>query len=220
MAVDEGSGGRRKLVIQERKRFLRVGMADILQARGPIDVVAAVATGSQLKSAVEEHRPGAIVLELDAPWNIRELVLDIRACVPGARITALHPGRRSDHGRLPTGVHIDALAPYGGGTSVLLAAVLGEPAALSDQADRTDRRMLPSRSLLTPRECDVLRHLANGMTAADCAAALNVSPKTVDNHKQRIFSKLGVQSQAHAVALAHRIGLLGRSPYDSAASGC
>ena len=57
------------------------------------------------------------------------------------------------------------------------------------------------------------------MTAADCAAALHVSPKTVDNHKQRIFSKLGVQNQAHAVALAHRIGLLGRAPYDTAASG-
>jgi DNA-binding CsgD family transcriptional regulator len=42
-----------------------------------------------------------------------------------------------------------------------------------------------------------------------------VSPKTVDNHKQRIFSKLGVQNQAHAVALAHRIGLLGRATSDA-----
>jgi DNA-binding CsgD family transcriptional regulator len=37
---------------------------------------------------------------------------------------------------------------------------------------------------------------------------MGISPKTVENHKQRIFSKLGVQNQAHAVAVAVRQGLV------------
>jgi DNA-binding CsgD family transcriptional regulator len=37
---------------------------------------------------------------------------------------------------------------------------------------------------------------------------MGISPKTVENHKQRIFAKLGVQNQAHAVAVAMRSGLV------------
>lgn len=37
---------------------------------------------------------------------------------------------------------------------------------------------------------------------------LLVSAKTIENHKQRIFAKLEVQNQAHAVAKAHRLGIL------------
>jgi DNA-binding CsgD family transcriptional regulator len=41
---------------------------------------------------------------------------------------------------------------------------------------------------------------------------MGISPKTVENHKQRIFSKLGVQNQAHAVSVALRQGLLTAGP--------
>jgi DNA-binding CsgD family transcriptional regulator len=54
----------------------------------------------------------------------------------------------------------------------------------------------------------VLRQIASGLTTQQSAAVLHVSPKTVDNHKQRIFAKLRVQNQAHAVAVAHRAGIL------------
>lgn len=209
----------RSLVLQERKRFIRVGLAEILGARKPIRVVDAVATDDQLRASVARLRPNAVVLELDVPWNLKALIADLQRDVPGMRIVALHPGRVSDHGRLPSEVGIDALAPYGGGCSAIVSAVLGEPTLVGDRDAGADRRQLPSRSTLTPRECEVLLHLAQGMTAASCAAALRVSPKTIDNHKQRIFAKLRVQNQAHAVALAHRIGLLGRAPYDRAASG-
>lgn len=61
---------------------------------------------------------------------------------------------------------------------------------------------------LTRRECDVLRLVAQGMTSRESAAALGMSHRTVENHKQRIFARLGVQSQAQAVAMAIRFDLL------------
>jgi len=54
----------------------------------------------------------------------------------------------------------------------------------------------------------VLTGISVGCTTQRVAAALGISPKTVENHKQRIFAKLGVQNQAHAVAVASRRGLL------------
>ena len=62
--------------------------------------------------------------------------------------------------------------------------------------------------LLSPREVEVLAAIGAGATTRSAAAALQISPKTVEHHKQRIFSKLDVQNQAHAVAVAIRLGLV------------
>lgn len=204
------------VVIQEQRKLVRAGLAAILAKQEELDVIASVATDDELLAEVRASSPDVVVLELETPWDLRALVAELRAVHPDIRIVAVHKGRLTDLGRRPVEAQIDELAAYGGGTSALIAAILAEPL---EPADRAERRQLPSRSTLTPREREVLRHLADGLTAADCAAALNVSPKTVDNHKQRIFSKLGVQNQAHAVALAHRIGLLGGQTIERSANG-
>lgn len=204
------------VIIQERRRLVRSGLAEILATQDGLTVLASVANDDEVLAGVRSQRPDVVLLELEPPWDLRALVAELRAAHAAIRIVAMHRGRLSDLGRRPVDAQIDALAAYGGGTAAIIAAIMAE---LVEPADRTERRHLPSRATLTPREREVLRHLADGMTAADCAAALSVSPKTVDNHKQRIFSKLGVQNQAHAVALAHRIGLLGGPTIEKTASG-
>jgi DNA-binding NarL/FixJ family response regulator len=66
----------------------------------------------------------------------------------------------------------------------------------------------PTGPRLTPREVQVMRGIADGLSTAQIAAALGIAPKSVDNHKQRIFGKLRVRSQAHAVAVSLAAGLL------------
>lgn len=70
------------------------------------------------------------------------------------------------------------------------------------------RRRLRGRSLLTGREIDVLRLMANGMNTRTIAAALHISEATVRNHVQSILGTLGVHSRLAAVAFAHRHDLL------------
>lgn len=60
---------------------------------------------------------------------------------------------------------------------------------------------------LTSREREVLKLLAHGLTQAEIARELFISPKTVGGHIQRVLEKLGVHSRAQAVALAHEQGL-------------
>jgi DNA-binding CsgD family transcriptional regulator len=64
------------------------------------------------------------------------------------------------------------------------------------------------RATLTGRELEVLRLIGTGRTTREISSALGISMRTVENHKRRIFAKLDVQSQAHAVASAARLGLL------------
>jgi DNA-binding CsgD family transcriptional regulator len=52
-----------------------------------------------------------------------------------------------------------------------------------------------------------LKLLARGLTQAEIAQGLFISPKTVAGHIQRVLTKLGVHSRAQAVALAHEQGL-------------
>jgi DNA-binding NarL/FixJ family response regulator len=57
----------------------------------------------------------------------------------------------------------------------------------------------PSPGGLTPRERQVLSLVARGLAAKQVARQLNISPKTVERHKTRIFAKLKVPNQAAAV---------------------
>jgi DNA-binding CsgD family transcriptional regulator len=61
---------------------------------------------------------------------------------------------------------------------------------------------------LTSREIDVLHLIGDGRTTRQMSDRLGISQKTVENHKQRIFDKLGVQNQGHAIAIAMRRGLI------------
>jgi DNA-binding response OmpR family regulator len=76
------------------------------------------------------------------------------------------------------------------------------------------RRAAPARPLrsgtkpLTARELEILHLLADGLSQAQTAARLTISPKTVATHFERVLEKLGVHSRAQAVAVAYRAGLL------------
>lgn len=62
---------------------------------------------------------------------------------------------------------------------------------------------------LTTREQEVLDGLAEGRTVQQIAGQLSLAPKTVENHKTKLFATLGVSNQAEAVDRGHALGLLG-----------
>lgn len=61
---------------------------------------------------------------------------------------------------------------------------------------------------ISPRELDVLRALADGLTTKEIARALGVSPNTVKTHLARLFEKLAATTRTGAVARARTLGLL------------
>jgi len=80
-------------------------------------------------------------------------------------------------------------------------------------ASRGPRRVTSGDSAgLTPRQLDVLRAVAEGLSDADIADRLALSTKTVSHHMSAILRKLEVTSRGQAAAKAHRLGLAGREP--------
>ncbi len=70
------------------------------------------------------------------------------------------------------------------------------------------RNGLAPLGVLTPRERDVMRLLAEGATVNATAAALGIAPKTADSHKSNLMRKLGVHNRATLTIAAVRAGLV------------
>lgn len=63
---------------------------------------------------------------------------------------------------------------------------------------------------LSKRERDVLQHVASGLSNAETAKALNLSPHTVKQHTSAVYRKLGVRNRAEASSRAQELGLMER----------
>jgi PAS domain S-box-containing protein len=77
-------------------------------------------------------------------------------------------------------------------------------------ADPTDEApKLPIGTVpVTPRQMDVLRHLARGHSTATIAEKLGIATETVRNHVRAIITSLGVHNRLEAVIRAHELGIL------------
>jgi DNA-binding NarL/FixJ family response regulator len=73
---------------------------------------------------------------------------------------------------------------------------------------RTGQAIAAARMYLTPREVSILASVERGESVKQTARSLGIAVKTVENLQSRMFRKLGARNRAHAVTIAHRVGLL------------
>lgn len=69
----------------------------------------------------------------------------------------------------------------------------------------------PNQFKLTEREAETLRLLSRGLAYSQVATEMNISLSTVQSHVRNLYRKLGVNSQAQAVAKAHQTGMVGNT---------
>jgi DNA-binding NarL/FixJ family response regulator len=157
--------------------------------------------------ARDEH-VDVLVVDLDAA-----MLSDLAGAGPLAVSHVVGVHDRRDRALLPGGEAwgIHSLVVYEDEPGTLLQAIEGR---LGDSRGVTapPPRPRPQPSVLTERETEVLRLIADGLTTRDVSNCLGISPRTVENYKQHMFAKLGVQSRAHAVAVGSRMGNLGPLP--------
>ena len=204
----------RVMVIDDHTLF-RSGLGELLERRG-IEVCAAVGDGEEGCRLAAEVEPDVVLLDLRMPELDGLSVLE--------RLVALDPGRAvvmlttsSDERDLVRSLRsgargyllkdmepeqlVDALSAVVDGqtvvapemTSVLARVVKGGKV----EPGRADRF-----SSLTPRELEVLRHLAEGQSNKEIARALGITGGTVKLHVRSILGKLEVRSRVEAAVIA------------------
>jgi DNA-binding NarL/FixJ family response regulator len=201
------------VVVQHRQRLFRLGITGLLDAADGVRVVTSVTTEDELVAACASLRPAVAVIEAQAvSWDGRRLGAVLRRVQPLLTIIGL-AGRAhlAGDGRSgPCDPHLAALVPHDAGIAGVLDAIR-RPAALTGARRRVSAngwRASAAPAVLTGRELEILTLVGGGLTAGEVSRQLGISHKTVENHKQRVFAKLGVQNQAHAVAVAIRGGMM------------
>ncbi|MEN3274018.1 MAG: hypothetical protein V7636_2779, partial [Actinomycetota bacterium] len=147
---------------------------------------------------------------IDSPqWDATRLAAALRKRQRTLRCVGLHDERAPEAARRAYQAGIRSTVAYSTGTDGIIAALRGRATTAPVSTLPTTR--LATRDSLTPREVEILRLIAAGMITREIAGEIGVTIKTVENHKQRIFRKLDVQNQAHAVSIAIRRGMLASS---------
>jgi DNA-binding NarL/FixJ family response regulator len=179
------------VLVAHREPMIAEGIAAAL-GRYPGLVPAAV-TSSASETVARGANLDAVALDEGLPGAGRVAAVLRRK---GVRVVYVTGGSPSSEGSEPAEVGVrvstrDAMA------SLAAALVPGLPTATHP------------RIPLTSREREVLGLVARGLAAKQVARQLGISAKTVERHKTRMFSKLGVANQTAAVHVALKTGLVG-----------
>jgi DNA-binding NarL/FixJ family response regulator len=197
----------------------REGLSELLAAERDLRIVGTVASMDELVALCDDARPDVAVLDWDSGGAApRQAARHLRRRLPALRIIVL----RDQPGTGGLGVAGAVVVARGEGMRPIVDAIRAVPpagpAGPAGPKPAPAPVGSPTGPRLTPRERAVLALISAGYTSQEIAARLDISPKTVDNYKQRMFAKLAVQNQAHAVAVAIRRGMLMPQPFAASAS--
>ena len=215
-----------RLVVVDDQEVVRAGFATLLETQPDFAVVGSAADGAEAVKVCLKLRPDVVLMDIRMPG-----VDGIEA----TRLIAAEAGR--DHGprilvlttfdldgyvydTLNAGASgfllkdvtaerlFDAVRVVAAGEALLAPAVtrrlISEFARLRPRPPQ-DAALLHT---LTPRETEVLRLIAGGLSNSEIAAQLVVGEETVKTHVSRVLSKLGVRDRAQAVVAAYEFGLV------------
>jgi DNA-binding NarL/FixJ family response regulator len=213
-----------RVVIADDQQLIRTGFRMILAAEPDIEIVGEAATGTEAVSMNRDLRPDVVLMDIRMPeldgieatrrilaqnhepkasvlilttFDLDEYVYDaLRAGASGFLLKDV-----------PAPQLAAAIRTVGEGDALLAPSITRR---LIEQfaAPRAPGNTLPGLSELTPRELEVFRLLATGMSNGEIAAHLIVGETTVKTHVTRILMKLGVRDRVQAVVLAYEAGVV------------
>jgi two-component system nitrate/nitrite response regulator NarL len=205
-----------RVLVADDHPLFREALARSLAESPWLEVIGLAVSAPDATEQIERLRPDVAVLDLKMPGDGREVltvvtelelptrVLFLSEYVDKVSVLSAVSGGAS--GYLAKGAEADVIR------KAILEVARGGT-ALSTEAQAALLTGLKSReraahSSLTRRELEMLELLAEGLSNADIAGRLFVSPETVKAHLRNMFGKLGVSDRTAAVAVALRKGLI------------
>ena len=194
-----------RIVIAEDSAMVRAGLAAVL-ARRKHDVVAAVGDAEALRTAIAQHRPDVIIVDVCMPPGYTDeglrAAIALRRDHPGLGVlvfsqyietkyaSRLLEGNASGVGYLLKDRVADVAEFAAALERVATGGTALDPEVVSQLLGASRRR--GGLDTLTPREREVLALMAEGRSNSGIAAALVVSGGAVEKHVASIFAKLGL----------------------------
>ena len=215
-----------RVVLAEDQAIVRAGFRALLDADSDIEVAGEAETGDQALEQVRALRPDVVVMDIRMPGmdgleatrlitqdaaltDTRVLVLTtfeldeyvFRSLRAGASGFLLKGGEPADL--------LQAIRVVASGESLLAPSVTRRLIeAYTSRPDTAPDPAIEGLDELTPREHEVLELVAAGLTNAEIAKTLQLSPLTAKTHVSRILMKLGARDRVQLVVMAYQSHLI------------
>jgi DNA-binding NarL/FixJ family response regulator len=219
-----------RIVVADDHEVVRAGFAELLDTRPDFTVVGTADDGAQAVRLCHELRPDVVLMDVRMPgmdgieatrrlaesgeYRPRVIILttfDLDEYV----YEALRAGASGFLLKDVTAERLfDAVRVVADGEALLAPGItrrlIGEFAAQrrGSTVDTAGALGAAGLGMLTPRETEVLRLVAEGLSNAEIAARLVVNEETVKTHVSRVLRKLGLRDRTQAVVTAYESGLV------------
>ncbi|MGD9233744.1 MAG: response regulator transcription factor [Desulfobacterales bacterium] len=214
----------KNIIIIDDHPLFREGLKTIISRDNRFKVVGEAGSGHEGFEMVKRLKPDLVVIDISLPdqsgiqlaRDLRERLSEIKILIVSMHskidyiAEAFQAGatgyvvKESASERLLQGLKSVAKGDYYLDSSVSHAVVENLMKSPLKAAKITDA----DYATLTPREQEVMRLLAEGLSSKAVAEKLFISPKTVENHRANIMNKLGLHSTIELVRYAAKLGLI------------
>jgi DNA-binding NarL/FixJ family response regulator len=221
-----------RLVVADDHEVVRTGFAGLLATQPDFAVVGTAGDGAEAVRVCRDLAPDVVLMDVRMPTmdGIEATRQLTRAGTGGARVLILTTFDLDEYvyDALAAGASgfllkdvtaerlFDAVRVIAAGDALLAPTVTRR--LISEFAAQHRRPEAPARAALaalTPRETQVLRLVAEGLSNLEIAARLVVTEETVKTHVSRVLSKLGLRDRTQAVVAAYETGLVVPHPRDA-----
>ncbi|MDI2132901.1 response regulator [Yinghuangia seranimata] len=215
-----------RIVVVDDHEVVRAGFAGLLATQRDFAVVGTASDGGEAVAVCAEQRPDVVLMDVRMPGvdgieATGRILAD--AGEPGPRVLILTTFDLDEHvyDALAAGASgfllkdvtaerlFDAVRVVASGEALLAPTVtrrlIGEFARMRP---RQAARGAGALAALTPRETEVLRLIAAGLSNPEIARSLSVTEETVKTHVSRVLAKLGLRDRTQAVVAAYESGLV------------
>ena len=209
------------VLLAHRYPLVREGLKTVLGSQEDFRVIGETGNGRDALTLVERLRPDVLIVDIRMP-GLSGLEVTRHVCqhVPRTRVVVLtafinvayvrEALRHGATGYILTEDEVSELADkvrdVAAGRLVLSPSLAERLIAI--QSHRVPPGVLDLYETLTTREREVLHLAAEGRTYAEIAAALGISPRTVETHRIHLMQKLGLRTQTELIRYALQRGIL------------
>jgi DNA-binding NarL/FixJ family response regulator len=188
-----------RVAVQSSRRLLRDALSTCLAVRPDVTVVGKVAEPDAFFDLCELRRPDVVIVDAgNRLGEIAGLVSALTRRFPDLNVIATYRNASEQDLAAACRAGVGSLVPESHGLAAVVALL----------RRKRGRHAKDNRGGLTDRELELVVLTGSGHSVAEIATLLKISPLTVENLKRRLYAKLDVTSNVHAVAKAASLGML------------
>ncbi len=198
-----------RLLLADDHQIFRDGLKLLLLTMADIRLVAELSSLAELRSTVKATEPALLLLDYHMPGGDTGAEIHyLKQRWPTLKIIVLTGSQSAQLLQQVAQAGADAVLQKNGDATELRTAI-----AMVMRGDNyiapSVQTLLEAVSLeLTPREFQIMRLVCDGLSNAQIAEQLNLSPKTTDKHRENLMRKLGVNNSAQLIRKAVQMGIL------------